>query len=135
MVFEATRRLTSKLTGDDGDSRVDGTLETASHSAFYRLWRGFMTARVLIALLLLLFQVMQRALNINHQLTPLLVCIGYFCATVAVRLLAKPTPKGVSFDRQFQLASTPWCLPGCSGCSSNPSTTHRCWRCQFCWRP
>ena len=89
---------------DGSSARLESTLEAAEQSAFFRLWRGFMTARVLIALLLLLFQVLQRVLAINQQLLPLLVCIAYFSATVAVRILAKPTPKGASFDRQWMLS-------------------------------
>lgn len=89
---------------DDNSTQFGSGLESAGQSAFFRLWRGFMTARVLIALLLLLFQVLQHVLSINQQLLPLLVCIGYFFATVAVRILAKPTPKGASFDRQWMLS-------------------------------
>jgi two-component system sensor histidine kinase PilS (NtrC family) len=107
-MLSALRRWVRDLSpseNTDGNSiQADPHLETASHSAFYRLWRGFMTARVLIALLLLLFQVLQRVLAINQQLLPLLVCAAYFCATVAVRILAKPTPKGAAFDRQWMLS-------------------------------
>lgn len=87
-----------------GQAQIENSFEAASQSAFFRLWRGFMTARILIALLLLLFQVLQRVLNINQQVLPLLVCIAYFGATVAVRSLAKPAHKGTSFDRQWMLS-------------------------------
>ncbi|HKB54820.1 MAG TPA: histidine kinase dimerization/phospho-acceptor domain-containing protein, partial [Ramlibacter sp.] len=72
-------------------------------SSFSRLWLGFMTARVAIALaLLVLVSVLHRllpALNISGWLVAL--CFTYFAAALAVRLFTHPRPPGSSFDPQW----------------------------------
>jgi two-component system, NtrC family, sensor histidine kinase PilS len=77
--------------------------ELTRMSAFARLWRGFMTARVGIALLLLgLLSVMHRvlpAVNVSGWL--LALCFTYFAAALAVRLFTQPKPPGSSFDPQW----------------------------------
>jgi two-component system sensor histidine kinase PilS (NtrC family) len=94
-----------------------------------------MTARILIALLLLLFQVLQRVLSINQQVIPLLVCAAYFGATVAVRVLAKPTPKGSSFDRQWMLSIgiDAVVFAWLQWVQQQPINYAPLWHCQFCW--
>jgi two-component system sensor histidine kinase PilS (NtrC family) len=72
-------------------------------SAFARLWRGFMTARVAIALVLLvllwaLFSLVP-ALNISRWLIGL--CATYLAATLAVRMFTRPLPPGHTFDPQW----------------------------------
>ncbi len=71
--------------------------------AFARLWRGFMTARVAIALVLLavlgaLFT-LAPALNISRWLVGL--CSSYLAASLAVRLFTRPLPPGHAFDPQW----------------------------------
>jgi two-component system, NtrC family, sensor histidine kinase PilS len=77
--------------------------ELARVSSFSRLWRGFMTARVGIALVLLgLLSMLHRlmpALNVNGWL--LALCFTYFAAALAVRLFTQPRPPGSSFDPQW----------------------------------
>ncbi|MEO7548035.1 MAG: PAS domain-containing sensor histidine kinase, partial [Ramlibacter sp.] len=69
-------------------------------SAFVRLWRGFATARVSIALVLLGLLVALYTLgpqaNISNWLVG--VCATYLAATLAVRLLTRPVPRGQAFD-------------------------------------
>jgi two-component system sensor histidine kinase PilS (NtrC family) len=76
-------------------------------SAFVRLWRGFMTARVMIALMLLL--VLGGAWLLLPAATappqgghwPPLLCALYLAATIAVRALGGPRPPGQTFDAQW----------------------------------
>ena len=66
-----------------------------------RLWRGFMTARVMIALLLLLLQGSMYGLGqpVNKWLIAL--CGGYLAVTLAVRIFARPQWPGRNFDAQW----------------------------------
>ncbi|WP_233259297.1 PAS domain-containing sensor histidine kinase [Ramlibacter sp. WS9] len=72
-------------------------------SAFSRLWRGFMTARVAIAVLLLVLLctlfIFAPALNISRWLIGL--CVTYLAATGAVRVFTRPLPPGKTFDPQW----------------------------------
>jgi two-component system sensor histidine kinase PilS (NtrC family) len=76
-------------------------------SAFVRLWRGFMTARVMIALMLLL--VLGGAWLLLPSVPaplpggywPPLLCTLYLAATIAVRVLGGPRPPGQTFDAQW----------------------------------
>jgi two-component system sensor histidine kinase PilS (NtrC family) len=72
-------------------------------SAFGRLWRGFMTARVAIAIVLLvllsaLFMLVP-GLNISYWLIGL--CSAYLVAVLAVRMFTQPSPPGQTFDPQW----------------------------------
>jgi two-component system sensor histidine kinase PilS (NtrC family) len=83
---------------------ADSTLELLGDTPFDRLWRGFMTARVTIALGLLLvlgalYLLAGSALGINDWL--LALCAVYLLAALAVRLLARPQPPGSAFDPQW----------------------------------
>ena len=77
--------------------------EPTRMSSFARLWRGFMTARVSIALVLFgVLWVLHRvapALNVSPWL--LALCFAYFAAALAVRLFTQPRPQGSSFDPQW----------------------------------
>jgi two-component system, NtrC family, sensor histidine kinase PilS len=72
-------------------------------SAFARLWRGFMSARVAIAVVLLLLLgalfVLVPVLNISRWL--LALCAAYLFAALAVRLFTQPAPPGRTFDPQW----------------------------------
>ena len=77
--------------------------ELTPDSAFARLWRGFMTARVAIALVLLavlgtLFT-LAPALNVGRWLVGL--CAAYLAASLAVRVFTRPLPPGRTFDPQW----------------------------------
>ncbi|MBI2772820.1 MAG: PAS domain-containing protein [Burkholderiales bacterium] len=72
-------------------------------SAFNRLWLGFMTARVTIALALLVLlaslYTLAPALHLGNWLTGL--CATYLAATLAVRVMMRPQPPGNTFDPQW----------------------------------
>jgi two-component system sensor histidine kinase PilS (NtrC family) len=72
-------------------------------SAFARLWRAFNTARVTIALVLLVLlaslYTLAPALNVSDWL--LALCATYFAAALAVRLFTRPKPPGDAFDPQW----------------------------------
>ena len=72
-------------------------------SAFARLWRGFMTARVAIALVLLslltALSMLVPGLGISRWLIGL--CSAYLAATLAVRMFTQPSPPGRAFDPQW----------------------------------
>ncbi len=77
--------------------------ELTADSPFARLWRGFMSARVAIALVLLvllsvLFALVP-SLNISRWLIGL--CATYLAATLAVRIFTRPLPPGRAFDPQW----------------------------------
>ncbi|OLP05761.1 his Kinase A domain protein [Rhodoferax antarcticus ANT.BR] len=68
---------------------------------FERLWRGFMTARATLGLMLALFQVGIYALIPQQSSAPLLICLTYFAAALAVRLTGQPQQLQRSFDASW----------------------------------
>jgi two-component system sensor histidine kinase PilS (NtrC family) len=75
---------------------------TLEDSAFVRLWRGFMTARVLIALLLLVLLVINRSQSpVEHGDWLVLILATYFAATIAARVLGRPLARGNAFDAHW----------------------------------
>ena len=83
---------------------VESTLELIGDTPFSRLWRGFMTARVTIALVLLavlstLYMLIGTSLGITNWL--LWLCAAYLAATLAVRIFTHPQPPGSAFDPQW----------------------------------
>ena len=79
------------------------TEELTSDSAFARLWRGFMTARVAIAVVLLsllsLLFLLAPTLNVSRWLIGL--CVTYLAAALVVRSYTRPLPPGSRFDPQW----------------------------------
>jgi two-component system, NtrC family, sensor histidine kinase PilS len=69
--------------------------------AFERLWNGFMTARILIALVLLLLQGSIYGLGQPVKEWLVMLCGAYLVAAFAVRLLSRPQPPGQTFDPQW----------------------------------
>lgn len=61
-------------------------------SPFVRLWRGFLTGRVMVAIALLVLQGAGQAINQTSESTVLMVCLGYLVATILLRVLAKNDP-------------------------------------------
>ena len=76
---------------------------TVNPSAFARLWRVFMTARVAIASILLILEAFMRVLGPVTSHWTVTICIAYLLAAVAVRLWAKPVPPASAFDLQWLL--------------------------------
>ena len=72
-------------------------------SAFLRLWRGFMTARVSVALVLTLLLAALFSLGPAHASSSWLVglCLAYLAAALAVRAFSMPTAPGQAFDPQW----------------------------------
>jgi two-component system, NtrC family, sensor histidine kinase PilS len=77
--------------------------ELTADSAFARLWRGFMSARVAIALVLLGLVATMLTLGPATNLSPWLIvlCATYLGATVVVRVFTRPLPPGRTFDPQW----------------------------------
>lgn len=63
-----------------------------------RLWRGFMTARVMLGLVLLLLQVVIYELGSGKDPTVMLVCAGYCVAALTLRLRSGERPLRQSLD-------------------------------------
>lgn len=80
--------LDLRLRHGDDNPALDGPDE------FARLWRGFMTARVTLGLVLLALQASLYALGQSADHLLIMVCGGYLAATVGTRLLGKPRRLG-----------------------------------------
>lgn len=88
---------------ETGDKGSGGWETITGLGSFGRLWHVFMTARVAIAAVLVILQAFIYALgNITNRWS-IAVCIAYLCATLAVRLWARPRPPGSTFDAQWAL--------------------------------
>ncbi len=68
---------------------------------FERLWRGFMTARVMLGLVLLLLQAAIYQLGSSKDITLMLLCAAYCAVALMVRLKASATPVRKTFDAQW----------------------------------
>jgi two-component system sensor histidine kinase PilS (NtrC family) len=70
---------------------------------FYRLWRGFMTARVGVAFILMVLLGAQMALGLVPAVGagPVALCGAYLLASLAARLFTRPNSPGPSFDPQW----------------------------------
>ena len=90
-VVEAHSWRDLRLTEGD-DDRPEGPDE------FVRLWRGFMTARVTLGLVLLLLQSTLFVLGQSHDRWLIVVCGVYLVSTLATRLLGRPRRLGQTFD-------------------------------------
>jgi two-component system, NtrC family, sensor histidine kinase PilS len=66
-----------------------------------RLWRGFMTARILVALVLLLLMVFLHATSTAPLSSEMMLCAVYLALTVWVRLTGKPERPVQRFDPQW----------------------------------
>lgn len=84
------------------DSVLEPDIETPDQAREYeRLWRGFMTARVALASLLVLLQGTIYALGASHDSSMIVLCAAYFAATLTVRLIVKPQQLGKTMDLQW----------------------------------
>ncbi len=64
----------------------------AEDNIFLRLWHGFLTGRIMVALALVLLQGLTQALNQNVQTPEWTVCLFYLTATVTARLGGRRVP-------------------------------------------
>ena len=79
------------------------TAPPGEDSAFVRLWRGFSTARITIAVVLLTLLAALFMLGPADEAHSFLLglCATYLAATFAVRLFKRPPTPGLSFDPQW----------------------------------
>lgn len=85
-----------------GPSLLDPGIEPADNpQEFERLWRGFMTARVTLGLVLLLLQSTLYALGASQNTLLILICTGYLAVALIVRLMTSPRPLGKEFNSQW----------------------------------
>lgn len=70
---------------------------------FYRLWRGFMAARVGVAFVLLVLLGLQMALGLVPAVGewPVALCAVYLLASLAARFFTRPMSPGHAFDPQW----------------------------------
>jgi two-component system sensor histidine kinase PilS (NtrC family) len=68
---------------------------------FKRLWQAFMTARLVLGVVLVLLQTTLYATSSDHNKTLLAVCVVYFLGTLATRLHLRPRPLGGAFTRSW----------------------------------
>lgn len=87
--------------GADGLLTDSPDVMAEARDAFARLWHGFMTARVMIALMLLVMQASAYLMGQGASFLVLDVCTLYLVATLAVRMLGRPRQPGQTFDRQW----------------------------------
>ena len=87
----------------DSDIGFTTDLALTPDSAFARLWRGFMTARVAIALVLLalLSTLFTMAAPVPAARWLVGLCLTYLAATLVVRIYTRPLPPGDRFDPQW----------------------------------
>jgi two-component system sensor histidine kinase PilS (NtrC family) len=68
---------------------------------FGRLWQAFMTARLTLGLVLMALQGALYATGTSHSRALVAITAIYFLGALATRLLAKPRPLGVTFNRAW----------------------------------
>ena len=68
---------------------------------FVRLWRGFLTGRVMVALAVLVLQGVGQILNQTPEPTVLAVCVAYLAATLMLRMLGADAPPSAGTGAQW----------------------------------
>lgn len=85
-----------------GPSLLDERREAPEEQQeFKRLWLGFMTARVILGLVLLLLQATLYTLGQAPNVWLALLCGAYFTATLMVRVAPRPRRMGHTFDQSW----------------------------------
>lgn len=85
-----------------GPSLLDERLEAPEEQQeFQRLWLGFMTARVMLGLVLSLLQGALYLLGQSGNVWMALLCAAYFAATLIVRVAPRPQRLGQTFDQRW----------------------------------
>ena len=75
-----------------GSNGAAAPVMRAEDNLFLRLWHGFLTGRVLVALALVLLQGLTQALNQNVQSAEWAACLVYLAATLAARVWGRRVP-------------------------------------------
>lgn len=101
----AGQRMTDVLglVPEQAERRGKGWSAEQEYASFGRLWRAFMTARVLIAVVLVALQSLIYYFGNVPDKLPIVICSLYLVATLAVRVLSKPRPPSGVFDAQWLL--------------------------------
>lgn len=68
------------------------TFASTMDAPFVRLWRGFLTGRIMVALALLVLQGAGQAINQTTEPAVLAVCVAYLVAAVMLRVLGRHSP-------------------------------------------
>lgn len=68
---------------------------------FVRLWRGFLTGRVMVALALLVLQGFGLALNHTWEPAALAICLAYLCAALVLRIWKRHAPPSPTIGPQW----------------------------------
>ena len=79
---------------------ADARLNTAD-APFVRLWRGFLTGRVMIAVALLVLQTLGQWFNQVSDPVLMAVCGAYLCAAVLLRILGRHAPPAAGTGVQW----------------------------------
>lgn len=88
----------------ESDEKYSGAWQAGpDSSSFSRLWRVFMAARIAIASVLVLLQAFIYTFGSTSSHAAIAVCAAYLCATLAVRLWARPRPPRSTFDLHWVL--------------------------------
>lgn len=82
---------------DEELSAVSGDASFTSN----RIWQGFMTARLMVALLLLALQALEMYFHNGSPVWLLALCAVYAAATLSTRLGISPIPPGEPFERYW----------------------------------
>ena len=85
----------------DGHRQLGAADGAEGPGEFVRLWRGFMTARVTLGLVLLSLQITLRLMGQPPEQLLMAVCAAYLAATLGTRLFGRPRRLGRNFDLQW----------------------------------
>ncbi len=77
------------------------TFASTMDAPFVRLWRGFLTGRVMVALALLVLQGAGQAINQTTEPAVLAVCVAYLVAAVMLRVLGRHRPPSTKTGPQW----------------------------------
>ncbi|WP_010459601.1 ATP-binding protein [Acidovorax radicis] len=78
-----------------------GSLTSVIDAPFVRLWRGFLTGRVMVALALLVLQGAGQVINQATEPAVLAVCAAYLVAAIMLRVLARHSPPSPGVGPQW----------------------------------
>jgi two-component system, NtrC family, sensor histidine kinase PilS len=85
-----------------GPPEVAATLESTEESREYvRQWQGFMTARLALSVVMVALQGSLYFSGFAQSRLLVAICVAYFAATLASRLLEKPHALGTSFNKSW----------------------------------
>lgn len=83
-----------------GPSALESTLvqPVDGQEDFKRLWQAFMTARLVLGVVLAVLQLVLYVTGAAHNHVLLAVCVAYFAGTLATRIHLRPRPLGQAFS-------------------------------------